>query len=412
MAKRTTDDSGQKNKSESKRLGLGSFEVPGVDSYARKNMRTAFIRSVDYLAPEVVSALYRSSYFQFVRLVWSVLPQSIPPPVAPVLEDKEFLADLERVIKDFSVSAPYNAETASIHPAFVELLFPSFRREPERYTDNSRGMLMRELLRPIRQVSEMDRQEFPDWAALLQIESATKLRETLTGWSQEWNMDADWCRDYAMAALREWLTNERLQWQLRWGDVALSFRDATFAVHSDDIWSAPLIETFSIRGENTNLMSLLTQGFSFMWEGLDFEAHGWNPLTSYRDEWERNCEEQFRAYLTKFKKRGGKIPLGALGEFRVKRNEYIQRIEEAALQAGLIRTPRRWAEEHIIWAVRFQVQKWPLSKIVKSYTKPRKTIADGVNRLLKFIDLNRRDNLRSGMPKGTRLQNKRRIVRN
>ena len=106
------------------------------------------------------------------------------------------------------------------------------------------------------------------------------------------------------------------------------------------------------------------------------------------------------------------MPTGALKRFRAARDEYLREIERVAPLAGLIKTPRRWAKEHLEWAARFQVQKWPLSKIAETYSKPRKTVADGINRTLDFIGLARRPNLRAGMPKGTRLSAKWGIVRN
>ncbi|HYX72943.1 MAG TPA: hypothetical protein VE732_09235, partial [Nitrososphaera sp.] len=113
-----------------------------------------------------------------------------------------------------------------------------------------------------------------------------------------------------------------------------------------------------------------------------------------------------------FAQSGGVVPTGTLQRFRTTRDKYLRKIEKAAPQVGLIKTPRRWANEHLVWAAHFQAQEWPLSKIKETYSKAQKTVADGINRTLDFIGLTRRPNLPSGMHKGTRLSAKRRIVRN
>lgn len=412
MAGRSTAGFRPTDDSKSERLGFGSFELSTNDSYSRKKFRTAFIRAADNLEQGLANSLYKEAFFQFVLLAWSQYPQAIPPPVLDVLEDNDFLAELERVINDFSAS-PYNIDSKSIHPAFIELLLPVFNRERELFINSTRGVLTRELFRPIRDIMENSTSRaFPNWATLMKIENGETLCEILIKWSHRWNLDADWCRDYAVAALWEWLNDRYLQYQLNWDEGRLSLREATFAVQHDNNWTATIYLPATTGASAAMLSALMSRDFKFTWKGLGFQYRRWNPLASYRDEWEGDCEESFRVHLKKRYEGDAAAPTGAMRRFRAARKEYVRNVEQAAEQAGLVRTPRRWAYEHIAWAVRFQVQKWPLSKIEKTYSKPRKTVSDGINRVIRFINLDRRPDLPPGMPKGTRLRSKRRIVRN
>jgi hypothetical protein len=213
--------------------------------------------------------------------------------------------------------------------------------------------------------------------------------------------------------LCHWLSD---RWS-RLGEWSLSLRPGVDEVITRTIWNAHKDTIVPLGKSVAELQSLIgnisaATPFHFYWRDIDFQTSRWNPLMSYRDEWARESDNEFIAYLTHHRENGGTVPTGTLKRFRKARDEYLRKIDRASPRAGLIKTPRRWADEHLYWAVRFQVQKWPLSKIEKTYSKPRKTIADGINRTLDFIGLTRRPDLRHGMPKGTRLSSKRRIVRN
>jgi len=270
------------------------------------------------------------------------------------IEDKDFLAELERITLDFS-AALYNNESESIEPAFIELITPVFNRERELVINNQRGVLIRELLRPLRESYDKMPRKFLTWGKLQESRDAEQLRAVIIEWGQYWNLNADWCRDYAVAALCDWLTDRIVLGQ--WNGEGLSFRGATFAIHSEDIWTAPFDVGSPADKLDAKLLSNLTQGFSFTWKGLDFQTHRWNPLSSYRDKWERDCEEGFNAYLSQREKDRGPAPAGVMRRFRAARAAYIRKMEKVAEEVGLIRTPRRWADEHLTWAVEFQDRK-------------------------------------------------------
>lgn len=235
--KRADADSRQTEKAKSERLGFGSFELSTDGSYSRTKIRTEFIRAVDRLEKGVANSLYEEAFFHFVRVVWSQFPQTIPPPVLGLLEDNKFLVEFDRVLTNFSAS-PYNAKSKSIHPAFIELLIPAYRQDPELLINNPRGVLTRELLRPIREFMNDKPSVFSDWFSLLRIRAARPLRESIVNWSRCWNLDADWCWDYAVAALWGWLEDRYLQYQVNYDEGRLSLLQATCVVQQNNIWTA------------------------------------------------------------------------------------------------------------------------------------------------------------------------------
>jgi hypothetical protein len=304
------------------------------------------------------------------------------------------MSELERVVSDFSAGV-------LARRAFVELLTPAFKRDPDAVSAHTRFALMQTILCPLGELSDEVQDDFFDWAKLLGMRGTARVREKLITWSRDWNLDADWCRDYAVCALAEWLVDEWLQLQAKFDGWRLSFKGVAAKMQVRDIWTMRNETYYLSGGVGEQLLSLLNEGFSFKWKGLDFKAHPWYPFARYRDVWARECEADFKAYLKQSEREGRALPMGVIGRFRCSRDKYLREVERAAARAGLVRTPRRWAGKHITWAVRFQVQMWSLSKIAKSHSKdPRiKTVADGINRVIVDVGLTRRENLPAGRPR-------------
>ncbi|MDQ3648905.1 MAG: hypothetical protein M3458_01240 [Acidobacteriota bacterium] len=405
-------NSGQTKKSKGERLGIGSFELSETDSYSRQKVRADFFYILNLLEPDVVNTLYKKAYSQFILFAWNRFPETIPLPVSAWLKDKSFLLELERVVNDFT-ALPYNAETKTFHPVFLEFLAPAFSKDQELVTNHMRDVLMGELLRLSEELTGNLEYVSLNWESLQRNKFSAQIRKTFIEWSKDWNLNEDWCLDFAVAALKNWLTDRSSRWDKR----SISLHAAITEIRSKNMMDAHTAPIISIDESVTRLQSLidnssLTPEFHFAWRDIDFRTSHWDPLSSYRNEWVEKSEQEFTDYLRHQNSNGLTTPNGALQRFRKKCDEYLRKIEGNALQVGLMKTPRRWADEHLTWAVRFQVQRWPMSKIVENYSEPRKTIADGINKTLEFIGLTRRPDLPHGMPKGTRLKPNRKIVRN
>jgi hypothetical protein len=397
--------------SKSPRLGIGSFEPVTDDSFSRQHVRAAFFLRAEELDRNITLTLYQKSFFEAVRLVWSQFPQTFPSSILELSKDEAFLPELERVIKNHSAGI-LNPVTDILHPAFALLIARPFINERDFFLNHPRGVLLRELLRPLDDFSEGISKIFRSWSELKKVENSEVLCKTISEWSKHWNLDAAWCRDYAVVALGDWLLDK----YIRFDDYYLSLRRPVLETRQKHVWGS-LTGTHFSTGEGVKelqaAMAVISNipRFHFAWRGIDFQTSRWNPIATYRDEWADECEKEFQHYLRDFEDSGNEVPVGTLTRFRARRDKYLRETEKILPPSLMRKTPRRWAEEHITWAVRFQVQKWSLSKIEKTYSARRKTVADGVNRMLEFIGLPRRNDLPAGMPKGTRLQAKRRIVR-
>jgi hypothetical protein len=75
-------------------------------------------------------------------------------------------------------------------------------------------------------------------------------------------------------------------------------------------------------------------------------------------------------------------------EFENKLTEYCDEIEGRAEAAGRERwRPKRAAERHLEWLVRWQVQQWSWTKLQREYSTPKNTIHDAVHATAELIQL-------------------------
>lgn len=343
---------------------------------------------VDRMRPEIARTLYQKTFFQFLPLALDQFPKAFPDSILKWREDPEFLTELERVVSDFSAS-PYNAESQSIHPAFAELLVSPFvaaRKEGgqswQYFIEHMRAIIVRGLLPLFETLEELSwdvRRAFYDWAALQKIEGAGALCEALISWSRDWNLDEDWCREYALAALCDWLTTEnRFQ---HGNESILSLRDGISIVHQRNIWDYPS-KDLGIKGFD------FLKGFDFSWNGLNFQYHRWNYWLMHKDVWSRECEEGFRDSVTQFQAGGGVIPRRTIGMFRQARDKYLREVEREARAAGLVKPPQPRVDRHFVWLVEYQIPpRVPVPDLHKKYKLPIGTVASGIETARELIKL-------------------------
>lgn len=103
-----------------------------------------------------------------------------------------------------------------------------FREMPDRCGDYLVPLLQRRLSRrytALGTVPDLVKHEFFSTRALIQAPDCQLLLTRIHEWSLTWNLDADWCRDHALAVLLAWLFNS----ELRWADV---FRSRLWRTHT------------------------------------------------------------------------------------------------------------------------------------------------------------------------------------
>ncbi|HEY6803386.1 MAG TPA: hypothetical protein VI306_07390 [Pyrinomonadaceae bacterium] len=291
--------------------------------------------------------------------------------------------------------------------------------------------LMR-LIGTVRQLGEPTiAASFRDWLTLLKLPRLQSLKIALLDWSEKWNLDADWCRDYAIKVLRQLLFDEPHRWTFlnvdpnplgvtptrnsqisgHWKFVA---RDGEFAVG----WSQATLSGDVFLGDPAD--------FSFDYRGLPFRVPGFNPIIESAIEWKRKVEIDFRVLLyTGELQRLTKLK-NSLDEDADLENEfsrYMQvfddqvskhikdvqlRLEYAEVEQGLLRVKeKRQPDKHIAWTVRYQIprsnnQGCELAKeiaVAEGLKSPAVSIA--VTELLLEIGLNKRRSS-SGRKRGSK----------
>lgn len=391
---------------QSHNLGLGSFEISKPDSYSRHQARANFLSVVDSLEPAVALTLYEQAFFLFVLLASSQFREVVSSPIHDWFEDEGLRNELNRLLGNF-YAVPFEADTKSIHPGL----------------NLKRRTLLTKLLLPFRGLEDLIATRFDGWASIRQIEHpedaadvshnnhAKLLRDAITNWSRAWNLDSDWCRDWALAAMCHWLSDRVALWD----GSRIRFQPALTECRSRDTWRMtiePILEDRDDFEKVLCLLKMISAGpeFQFIWRDIDFRTAHWNPILNQRAHWANASERNFRFQLAKLQKNGEAVPRRCLTKFQAARDSYLQKMERGAKELGLTKTPRRWAREHLYWTSLFQVLGLPMSTIEKRYVKSHQTVSDGINRTLHFIDLPHRRNLRPGMPKGTCLTKERRMA--
>ncbi|GEM_PF-6445107 len=377
-------------KTKGRRYGLGEYELPSDDKYSMWAARADFLRTIDDIEPRVAISLFEKAFDLFVGLAWTKFPNAMPEPLRK-WRDKE---------SNFS---------------FTEALFEAIKPVLERtYPNFSQTQIRIELLKGFEdyKVDEI-REVFPNWRTLKKEPQAKELCKVIRDWSKDWNLNEDWCHDFALTTLCVWLQDK---WK-RFDKSDLYLRSAVPEMLGDKLWDES-IDSWILSGKRGQIFhkiienTVKTEMFEFNFKGIEFSRLHWNPLNRKKAEWKRETSGEFQAFLETKRIEGVTISIGTLTRFREHLKKYLIGIEKAADEAGLEKTPCRWAKQHFVWAVYFQVLEYSMPKLEIKYLTSRATLSVGINTTLDLIKLKRRPDLPGGVPKGARLLSRRRTVRN
>jgi len=158
------------------------LEMPGNLAESRLQSRVIFLTSVLNLRSYVIGDLWETALFNFKSATLNHFFQAL-------------FGDLECGLEDyFKEKQEEFAKSPHAHPDFLVDLIQQ-RLAPRWTTLASYPM----------------RDTFRFWSCL-KDKQADSLCEKILQWSKRWNLDADWCRDHALAVLRGWLLNDTLKW--------------------------------------------------------------------------------------------------------------------------------------------------------------------------------------------------------
>ena len=265
--------------------------------------------------------------------------------------------------------------------------------------------------------SDQLKEDFADWNSL-NSDEIVGLKTRIHEWSIHWNLDADWCRDHALAVLCEWAVDETLRWAfLPSGTHSQLQRKGWQRATSARIWHVQwsrLVDGLRIFNGNLN-------PFEFAWRGAGFDAPSWNYLKQKERDWRLRTRLKFCVWLSeKELERIGPLAddaasneltsaeidkalgwrHGALTKFEAAMRAYLGRIrllrQAAKSQHELVDVDDKpKLQEHIEWTVRYQVGGEGLSQIAFSIRQQEgglqaSTVSRAVEEVLALIRLVKR----------------------
>jgi hypothetical protein len=200
-----------------------SYHVANEPSELCLQARTQFLESVLRLKPQVVADLWNKPFPKFKLAVIRRFAQEILDGIEDIgayfnEQQKEYLEDqdspyihlLQRKLEEATGARPYGAfELLSERPALKEKI-----NEVIQYyvAAIQNGIVVKVIQTKLTTEFGEDPIEsgFRFYADIAGRDEDHTLAAVIQTWSERWNLNADWCRDHAVAVLREWLSHNQL----------------------------------------------------------------------------------------------------------------------------------------------------------------------------------------------------------
>lgn len=249
------------------------------------------------------------------------------------------------------------------------------------------------------QLIRVYRRFIPDWKALPQAANSQPLQQALQEWAGRWNLSGDWILDQAITYLA-----------IFWGrrDEADSpeyeIRQSYLLTLTFDAWRDAIAEWDSnADGEAFNSVveveldpaesDLTLPDFNFKLKGLEFSRRSGASALLAPEQWAEIAMEDFREYLRRKRDNRERIPISAIDKFPNVLKQHIRKIKSIAKERGYVPPPSKEGSDHFIWLIDYQIPEAlyvstkTYDEIAVTYGKPKRTIADGINRAAGLLDL-------------------------
>jgi hypothetical protein len=198
-----------------------ALEMPGALGESCLQARVLFLESVVRIRPHVVTDLWDTALPDFK---WAVLRHFREQIFEGISDLEEYIA--EKCKESFEAQDSFeNArllrklETVALQwqsGGATDDLAESHKRVIEEHVKAFHDRLLLDLLQSKLEPAIMEphpiRMEFFGWHSIVEKLEYETLSARLRQWSARWNLDANWCRDHALAVLREWLLDRNLKW--------------------------------------------------------------------------------------------------------------------------------------------------------------------------------------------------------
>lgn len=188
--------------------------------------RAQFLESVLRLKPQVVADLWAKAFPEFKLTVIRRFAKEIMDGIENIQvyfdeQQKKYLEDLQnqdshyfhllhRRLEEATGARPYGAfELLSVQPDLKETINEVIQHFLVAFQNATLVKLIQSKLITEFGVDPIA-QEFRFYAAIAQQAEDKALATSIQTWSETWNLNAEWCRDHAVAVLREWLSHRQL----------------------------------------------------------------------------------------------------------------------------------------------------------------------------------------------------------
>jgi hypothetical protein len=432
-----------------------ALQRQGEQSESCRQARALFLDRILDLRPHVVTDLWDTSLPEFRRSVIRCFLKRIFEGIDNPLEylDAKFNAEIEVPSSLVNHRWELKKEIVGLQ-AQCGQLSGDLTENVNRVTREHYGAfynrlllnLLQSRLEPAAAEPHPVQIEFSSWCAISRKRAYKTLCATIRDWSIKWNLNADWCRDHALAALCEWLVDRKL------GRVDPYFHPLERSVQSHGWTSATSKVVFkslgsrldvdnAVLGVRTKLASrcdLIATPWLFCYPAptedceacfsLSLESF-WNiakeseadfkrrihldfriSLAEAEATWLRQVKEQEKLQPSSSKKFDGKLAWrkGALENFEQELKEFVAKMDEkrqaAKSEHGLVDSAAVSQDDlvrNIEWLLRYQLpdnngKYESQSDIAESCKLALSTVSQAVDELLDIIDIPKRPPLPRG----------------
>jgi hypothetical protein len=234
-------------------------------------------------------------------------------------------------------------------------------------------------------ITESALEEFiPDWKSLQSRTDSDWLCSELIKWAEKWNLQDEWCLDFALDCLREFKV--KLIDEIRLPDDYLNKNDISPLFELNRFWNRGMAWHYSLWDFGyknmrdfmfTNEIPDYPQ-FKYSWEIateeetqeiFTVEGH-FNPLAMFPEDFRRKVEEQFWSgffgffAVHKYSFVGNnKQLLDELAKFQKGVDDYISKTEELIKPFAVETIRKKSGDRHFRWLIEYQISP------VKSYNE-------------------------------------------
>lgn len=358
-----------------------SFHVSDEPSELCLQARTQFLVLVSRFKPQVISDLWENGFAEFKRAVVRHFANELTEGIEDIKgyfddQQKRYLEDpnssyvhlLHRKLEEVTGARPYCS-----FDVLAER--PDLRQKVDQVIKQFLIAIQDALL--VKLIQSKLTTEFGEdavtarfrfYANLAERDEDKNLADVIRTWSQAWNLDAEWCREFAVIVLREWLSHPQLS--------SVGFYTTEEALQRSAWASATHEVLFASIGSrvNTEIAVYGTSGpqrLKFQWHEYSFERPGFNRLRETQRGYKQRSLAEFELYLSD-KRRKALIELlnSDASDLRIEPYYEILKRFTKVLNTHVIETLRVTEESvrklakvkrkpslatHVRWAVEFHV---------------------------------------------------------